>query len=58
MALKSSQVLLDVFVPQCIMLSGYHELTPCLAIMADAGWQEWSKFQKATVVLGHLEMQV
>jgi long-chain fatty acid transport protein len=51
-ALVNSKVFLDVFVPQCIMLSGYHDLSSCLAVMANVGWQEWSKFQKATIVFG------
>lgn len=49
---SSSQVLLDIDVPQCVMLSVYHDLTDNLAIMGNAGWQEWSDFQKASIVLG------
>lgn len=48
----NSKVLLDVIVPQSVMFSIYHDLFPCLAIMGNAGWQEWSNFQKATVTLG------
>lgn len=48
----NSKVLLDVDVPQGVMLSFYHSLFPCLAIMGDLGWQEWSDFQKATITLG------
>lgn len=51
-ALLHSKVLLDADVPQSLMLSGYHDLTSNLAIMANVGWQEWSEFQKATITLG------
>lgn len=51
-ALFNSKVLLDVNVPQSLMLSGYHDMTSNLAIMANVGWQEWSRFQKATITLG------
>lgn len=48
---SGSKVLLDVDVPQSVMCSVYHDLTPCLAIMGNVGWQQWSEFQKASVVL-------
>jgi len=47
-----SRVFLDVNVPQSVIFSIYHDLTPCLAIMGNLGWQQWSNFQKATITLG------
>jgi len=42
--LANAQTTFDFTLPQQLMLSGYHELTPDLAIMADLGWQNWSEF--------------
>ena len=36
-------------VPQAVMVSGYHELTDRLAIMANVGWQDWSEFGKSDI---------
>jgi long-chain fatty acid transport protein len=35
---------LGMTVPQSVMLSGYHELNDHWALMANAGWQDWSQF--------------
>lgn len=35
---------LGMTVPQSVMLSVYHELNDQWALMADAGWQDWSQF--------------
>jgi long-chain fatty acid transport protein len=35
---------LGVTVPQSVMVSGYHELNDYWAVMADFGWQQWSRF--------------
>jgi long-chain fatty acid transport protein len=33
------------------MISAYHDFNPTWTIMANAGWQEWSAFQKVSVAL-------
>jgi long-chain fatty acid transport protein len=38
-------------IPQWIMLSGYHQITEQLAIMANVGWQNWSQFGSTDVSL-------
>ncbi len=35
---------LGMTVPQSVMLSVYHQLNEQWALMADAGWQDWSQF--------------
>lgn len=37
---------MSLTVPQEIMVSGYHEVTPKVAVMANLGWQNWSAFGK------------
>lgn len=39
-----AQTVFDFTLPDQLMLSGYHELTDDLAIMANLGWQNWSEF--------------
>ena len=46
-----SRVDLEMTIPQAIMVSGYHELIPNLAIMANFGWQDWSSFGKTNVTV-------
>ena len=48
----NSRIFLNVNIPQTLICSVYHDLTPALAIMGNVGWQEWSNFQKATIALG------
>src|SRR3974390_538473 len=43
LGLLHSKINEGIRVPQAVMLSGYYELDPDWAIMADVGWQEWSK---------------
>jgi len=40
---------LDMNMPQCVMLSAYHQVTEELALLADFGWQDWSEFGKVDV---------
>ena len=40
---------LGVQVPQAVMLGFYHELSARWAVMADAGWQDWSRFGQVDV---------
>ncbi|MGD2056684.1 MAG: outer membrane protein transport protein [Gammaproteobacteria bacterium] len=42
--LKGAEGTFDFTLPNQLMLSGYHELTPDLALMVDLGWQNWSQF--------------
>ena len=42
---------LSFTVPQWVMLSGYHQVTEQLAVMANVGWQNWSQFGSADVSL-------
>jgi long-chain fatty acid transport protein len=42
--LKGGEAEFDFTLPNQVMLSAYHDLTPDLAIMADLGWQNWSQF--------------
>jgi long-chain fatty acid transport protein len=44
--IDNAQTTFDFTLPDQLMLSGYHELTPDLAIMANLGWQNWSQFGK------------
>ena len=37
---------MSVYIPNMIMGSVYHELNPQWAVMANLGWQQWSKFGK------------
>jgi len=46
-----SRVDLEMTIPQAVMVSGYHELTDNLAIMANLGWQDWSEFGKTNVTV-------
>lgn len=47
----SSKVKLKANVPQSVMLSLYHDLNYCWTVMGNVGWQQWSRFQKATIDL-------
>jgi len=49
--LKNSDATFDFTLPNQVMLSAYHELTPDLALMADLGWQNWSEFGQIGVAL-------
>jgi long-chain fatty acid transport protein len=35
--------------PQAVMFSAYHEVTDRLALMANLGWQDWSRFGRVDV---------
>lgn len=49
--LAGSKVDLSMTIPQMVLVSGYHELTKKLAIMANVGWQDWSDFGKQDVTV-------
>jgi long-chain fatty acid transport protein len=42
----------DVSLPDNLLLSAYHEVTPKVAIMADVLWTQWSKLNELKVKLG------
>ena len=42
----------DVSLPDTLLLSAYHEVTPKIAIMADVLWTQWSKIDELKVKLG------
>lgn len=49
--LLKSKLKIYAKVPQSLILSAYHDFNECWSFMADAGWQQWSRFQKASVAL-------
>ncbi len=49
--LLGSRVSIEMNLPQGVMLSGYQELTPRWAVVANLGWQDWSEFGKSDIVL-------
>ncbi len=42
---------LEMQLPQEVLLSGYYDLTDKLALVASAGWQDWSAFGETTVTV-------
>jgi long-chain fatty acid transport protein len=42
---------LEMEMPQEVLISGYYDLTDKLALVASAGWQDWSEFGKTTVTV-------
>lgn len=44
--------------PQGINVSVYHELTNKLAVLADAGWSDWSEFSAQTLQFGSTPVKV
>jgi len=49
--LLNSQTNIDITVPQQVMLSYYHQSTDNLSVMANIGWQNWSRFGYAGISL-------
>ena len=49
--LAGSRVDIDMTVPQAVMASGYHQLTPAWALVGNIGWQDWSEFGKQEISL-------
>lgn len=41
----------DMNLPQVVMISGYHQLNPEWALLANIGWQDWSQFGKQELSL-------
>ena len=46
---NSNELNLGMTVPQSVMISVYHQLNDQWALMADAGWQDWSQFGNVQV---------
>jgi long-chain fatty acid transport protein len=42
---------IDITIPQAIMFSVWHQLTPELAICGNLGWQDWDKFGRPEISL-------
>ena len=51
LGVTAEEVDLEMQLPQAIMLSGYHDLTDRLALVASAGWQDWSYFGETTATI-------
>jgi long-chain fatty acid transport protein len=47
--LSGARVNLDMYVPQTVMASLYTQMSPHWAVLAGAGWQQWSRFGKVDV---------
>jgi long-chain fatty acid transport protein len=47
--LNGGKIDLGLTIPQTLMVSGYHDLTPEIAIMANVSWQDWSEFGQPSV---------
>lgn len=47
----NTELQLGIYVPQMVMVSIYQELGSKWAVMANVGWQEWSKFGQVDVTL-------
>lgn len=48
----SPNIDLELTLPQEVNVSLYHQLTPALALLGDAGWSDWSKFGSIPVSMG------
>jgi len=44
MAARTGEITLKMTIPQAVMFSAYHEITPAWAVMGNLGWQNWTKF--------------
>lgn len=47
--LLTAKLNLEMTVPQTLMLSFYHELNEQFALLANAGWQDWSSFGEVDI---------
>lgn len=48
---KDSKIKIRAKVPQSVMLSAYHDYSDSWSFMGNVGWQEWSKFERASIEL-------
>ncbi|MBP1777182.1 MAG: outer membrane protein transport protein (OMPP1/FadL/TodX) [candidate division NC10 bacterium] len=44
LAAQTGQLQIKMTIPQQVMFSAYHEITPQWAVMGNFGWQNWTKF--------------
>jgi long-chain fatty acid transport protein len=47
--LLNGQLNLGMRAPQAVMVSAFHDVTDRLALLANVGWEDWSKFGKVDV---------
>ncbi|MFZ7126645.1 MAG: OmpP1/FadL family transporter [Desulfobacterales bacterium] len=47
--LLDAKLNLGMTLPQAVMFSAYHEVTDRLAVLANLGWQDWSRFGRVDV---------
>lgn len=40
-------------IPNWIMVSAYRRISPCIALMGNVGWQQWSRFGRADISLNN-----
>ena len=45
------EVKIEMTLPQSVVLSGYHDLTDKLALVASVGWQDWSVYGQPSVTV-------
>jgi long-chain fatty acid transport protein len=48
----------DFTVPQNVDVSVFHQLTPNLALLADAAWTDWSEFSQNSVQVGPVDVTI
>jgi long-chain fatty acid transport protein len=51
--ISQTKINMDLTVPQTVMVSGYHDLTPDIAIMGNVTWQQWSEFGKPSLEISN-----
>lgn len=39
-----SEIAMDLTVPQTLMFSFFHQISPTLALLGNVGWQDWSEY--------------
>ena len=45
---------INITVPQSVMFSAYHDINERWSLMANLGWQQWSKFQRISVSFANM----
>ncbi len=52
LAARVGRIQLKMTIPQQVMFSLYHEITPDWAVMANVGWQNWTQFGYTGISVG------
>lgn len=52
LGISNSRIKVLCTIPNWVMASAYHKITPCLALVGNIGWQQWSRFARAELTLG------